>query len=90
MRWVGSLTTSFPNTTTGIAALTLYGTVARWVQRLLDWNPTLSEADGLAVVRALFGIELPGVHSLLDMEMGFPTSFSRRLSTAKRSARQTP
>ena len=38
----------------------LYGTVARWVQRLLDWNPTLSEADGLAVVRALFGIELPG------------------------------
>ena len=53
----------------------LYGTVARWVQRLLDWNPTLSEADGLAVVRALFGIELPGVHSLLDMEMGFPDEF---------------
>ena len=26
-------------------------------------------------MRALFGIELPGVHSLLDMEMGFPDEF---------------
>ena len=77
MRWVGSLITSFPNTTTGIAALT--GSTAR--SRALGAatarleSPTLSEADGLAVVRALFGIELPGVHSLLDMEMGFPDEF---------------
>ncbi len=57
----------------------LYGTVARWVQRLVEWNPSLSEADGLAVVRSLFGIELPGVHSLLDMEMGFSPEFFSQL-----------
>ena len=53
----------------------LYGTVARWVQRLLKWNPSLTEADGLQVVANLFGIELPGVSNLLDMEMGFPPEF---------------
>ncbi len=57
----------------------LYGTVARWVQKLVEWNPTLSEADGLQVVRSLFGIELPGVQSLLDMEMGFPPEFFSQL-----------
>lgn len=57
----------------------LYGTVARWVQKLLEWNPALSEADGLQVVRSLFGIELPGVKNLLDMEMGFPPEFFSQL-----------
>ena len=27
------------------------------------------------MVKSLFGIELPGVHSLMDMEMGFPEAF---------------
>ena len=53
----------------------LYGTVARWVQRLREWNPSLTEADGLQVVASLFGIQLPKVDNLLDMEMGFPPEF---------------
>lgn len=53
----------------------LYGTVARWVQRLCRWNDGLTEADALLVVENLFGLRLPGIHSLLDMELGFPQEF---------------
>ena len=53
----------------------LYGTVARWVQRLRKWSPSLTEEDCLLVVANLFGIELPGVRNLLDMELGFPPEF---------------
>jgi hypothetical protein len=53
----------------------LYGTVARWVQRLRRWNPDLTEADALLVVQNLFGLQLPGVESLLDLEMGFGPEF---------------
>ena len=53
----------------------LYGTVARWVQRLCRWNPSLTESDAFLVVRSLFGIDLPRVESLLDMELGFPQEF---------------
>ena len=53
----------------------MYGTVSRWVQRIRKWNPTLSEEDAFAVVKLLFGIELPGVRTLMDMEMGFPEEF---------------
>ena len=38
----------------------MYGTVARYVQTLCEWNAGLSERGALQVVRALFGIELPG------------------------------
>lgn len=53
----------------------MYGTVARWVQKIAEWNPGLSEQDCFAVVKAWFGIELPGVNSLADMELGFPDEF---------------
>ncbi len=53
----------------------LYGTVARWVQRLCRWNAGLTEADALLVVENLFGLRLPGVHCLLDLELGFPQEF---------------
>ena len=53
----------------------MYGTIQRWVQTLLQWNPSLSEEDGLSVTKSLFGLELPGVQSLLDLEMGFPDEF---------------
>ena len=53
----------------------LYGTIARWVQTLGAWNPQLTEEDAFAVVEALFGIELPGVRTLFDMEAGFPDEF---------------
>ena len=53
----------------------MYGTVARWVDTLHQWNPSLSEADCFDVVKVLFGLELPGVTSLSDMERGFPDEF---------------
>ena len=53
----------------------MYGTIARWVKRLGNWNSSLTEADCFAAVKALLGIELPGVNSLMDMEMGFPDEF---------------
>jgi len=53
----------------------LYGTIARWVQRLCLWNADLTEADALLVVENLFGLRLPGIHSLLDLELGFPQEF---------------
>lgn len=53
----------------------MYGTVARWVEKIGEWNPSLSEADCFAVVKAWFGIELPGIRSLSDMENGFPDAF---------------
>jgi hypothetical protein len=53
----------------------MYGTIARWVMRIKEWNPDLTEADCFAVVKAWFGIELPGIRSLEDLEMGFPDEF---------------
>ncbi|MCP5109807.1 MAG: hypothetical protein GY953_03110, partial [bacterium] len=53
----------------------LYGTVARWVQKIHEWNPSLTQRDCFAVAKAWFGIELPGVQSLADMELGFPDEF---------------
>ena len=49
----------------------MYGTIWRWVRQIAAWNPALNEEDCLAVVKAWLGIELPGVRSLQDMEMGF-------------------
>ena len=53
----------------------MYGTVARWVQTLQDWNPALTEEDCFSVVKLMFGIELPGVRTLYDLERGFPDEF---------------
>jgi hypothetical protein len=53
----------------------MYGTVARWVRKLGEWNPGLSEADCFAAVKCWFGLHLPGVHSLADLDKGFPNDF---------------
>jgi hypothetical protein len=54
----------------------MYGTVARWVQRLSKWNPALTEEDCFDVVKLLFGIDLPGIRSVLDMDrVGFADEF---------------
>lgn len=53
----------------------MYGTIARWVRTLGQWNPGLSEPDCFAVVKSIFGLELPRIHSLADLEMGFPDEF---------------
>ena len=50
--------------------------LARWVEKISEWNPELSEGDCFAVVKSWFGIELPGIHSLADMDLvGFPEAF---------------
>jgi hypothetical protein len=53
----------------------MYGTISRWVQTLGRWNPGLSEPDCFAAVKCWFGLELPGVRTLADLEMGFPDDF---------------
>jgi hypothetical protein len=53
----------------------MYGTIARWVATLKEWNPALTEPDCFAVVKLLFGINLPGVTKLADLENGFPDEF---------------
>lgn len=65
----------------------MYGTIARWVQKLSEWNPRLTEVDCFAAVTSLFGIDLPGAHSLMDMETGFPEeSFSEVVWSETRRA----
>jgi hypothetical protein len=69
----------------------MYGTVARWVEKIREWNPQLTEEDGFSVVKLLFGIELPGVRSLYDMEKGFPDEFFDKVvfSETKRALEAT-
>ncbi len=57
----------------------MYGTVARYVQTLTEWNPGLSEQGALQFVAAFFGLELPGIHSLRDFDRGFPQEFFDRV-----------
>jgi len=54
----------------------MYGTVSRWVRKIAEWNPGLTEKDCFAVVKAWLGLELPGIHSVADMDsVGFPDAF---------------
>ena len=53
----------------------MYGTIARWVATLGEWNSALTEEDCFGVVKVLFGLQLPGVRKLADLENGFPDEF---------------
>ena len=53
----------------------MYGTIARWVSQIHEWNPDLTEEDCFVVVKAWLGIDLPEVNSLVDMDTGFPQAF---------------
>ena len=53
----------------------LYGTVWRYVLTLVEWNPTLTDGDALAVVKALCGLELPHIADRFDFESGFSPAF---------------
>ncbi|MGH7861196.1 MAG: hypothetical protein ACREOS_03050, partial [Candidatus Dormibacteraceae bacterium] len=53
----------------------MYGTIARFVETLTAWSPGLSEAAALEVAGALFGLDLPEIHSLADFDAGFPPAF---------------
>ncbi len=54
----------------------MYGTIARWVRQIAEWNPGLSEPDCFAVVKSWLGLELPGIHTFDDIDsVGFPDEF---------------
>ena len=35
----------------------MYGTVQRWVQKFVEWNPSLGEEDGFTLVKSLWFID---------------------------------
>ena len=52
------------------------GTVYRYSQTLIEWNPGITVADSLEIVQALFGIVLPGVEDdMLDFESALSPEF---------------
>lgn len=57
----------------------MYGTFQRWVKTLGEWNPALEEEDCFAVVKSLYGLQLPGIESLNDLELGFSEEFFSEL-----------
>jgi hypothetical protein len=59
----------------------MVGTVARYVETLTAWNPSLSDAAALAVVQALFGLVLPGVQSRSDFEEALTPEFFAQIVT---------
>ncbi len=58
------------------------GTVYRYSQTLMEWNPGLTVADTLEVVQAMFGIILPGVEDdMLDFESALSPEFFQQVVT---------
>ena len=58
------------------------GTVYRYSQTLMEWNPGLTVADTLEVVQAMFGIILPGVDDdMLDFESALSPEFFEQVVT---------
>ena len=63
------------------------GTVYRYSQTLLEWNPGIRVADTLDVVQALFGIVLPGVgDDMLDFESALNPEFFEQVVTQEDAA----
>lgn len=61
----------------------MYGTVARWVTQVHQWNPDLTERDCFTVVKAWLGIDLPDVKTLADLDLGFPQTFFDQVVTTE-------
>ena len=59
----------------------LIGTVHRYVQTLCTWNSDLTESDAILVVQNLFGLRLPGVENLVDMECALTPDFYQEIVT---------
>ena len=58
------------------------GTVYRYSQTLIEWNPSLTVADTLEIVQAMFGIILPGVgDDMLDFESAMSPEFFEQVVT---------
>jgi hypothetical protein len=62
------------------------GTVYRYSQTLIEWNPGLSVPDSLEIVQSLFGIVLPDVEDMLDFESALTPEFF--LSVVKQETRR--
>ena len=59
----------------------LVGTVFRYVETICEWNPGLADEDALCVVKALFGISLPGVQNRADLEHALTPEFYDEIVT---------
>lgn len=57
----------------------LVGTIFRYVETLCEWNQDLHDADALQVVKALFGLELPGVDDRGDLERALAPEFYQKI-----------
>ena len=57
------------------------GTVHRYVETLMEWNPDLIAGDALKVVQAIFGIALPGVEDIVDFETALSPEFFQQIVT---------
>ncbi len=53
----------------------LYGTVGRFIETLVEWNPELDDQAAIRVIEAIFGFRLPGVRNRLELDYGFPDEF---------------
>ena len=56
----------------------LKGTIGRYAETLIEWNPALNQSLAIAVVCKLFGTPLPGMVSIADLSKPFPPEFFAR------------
>ena len=59
----------------------LVGTVWRYARLLCEWNPGLSDRDGLSVVQNLFGLALPEVSTIADLDTALTPQFYEQIVT---------
>lgn len=66
----------------------MLGTIGRYVETLVHWNPGLSEAAALDVVATMFGLHVPGAQSWLDLEdaLGNPEFYTTVVAQETRRA----
>lgn len=53
----------------------LYGTVFRYVEVLTAWNPGMTDAAAMGIVKAIFGLDMPWITNRDDFDKGFPDEF---------------
>lgn len=59
----------------------MLGTIYRYVETLVQWNPGLTDGEALAVVNALFGLTLPNVSNRDDLESALSPEFFTQIVT---------
>ena len=63
------------STTSGIAGFDgMYGTVARWIGQIQEWNPRLTEQDCFTVLKAWLGRRFAGGKLSVGHGFGIPPS----------------